>query len=74
MARVALITGGTRGIGYAVAEALLKAGDKVAITGTTDDGVVKAEHALSAIGGGQVTGIVCDVRDAVIHASSRSAR
>ena len=30
-----LITGGTRGIGYAVAEALIKAGDKVAITGTT---------------------------------------
>ncbi len=64
MARVSLITGGTRGIGYAVAEALLRAGDKVAITGTTDDGVVKAEHALSSIGGGEVTGIVCDVRDA----------
>ena len=64
MARVALITGGTRGIGFAVAEALLKAGDKVAITGTTDDGVVKAEHALSATDGGQVTGIVCDVREA----------
>jgi 3-oxoacyl-[acyl-carrier protein] reductase len=65
MARVALITGGTRGIGFAVAEALLKAGDTVAITGTTDDGVVKAEHALSATNGaGQVTGIVCDVRDA----------
>ncbi len=64
MARVALITGGTRGIGYAVAEALLKAGDKVAITGTTDDGVVKAEHALSAHRRRQVAGIVCDVRDA----------
>ena len=64
MARVVLVTGGTRGIGYAVAGALLRLGDKVAITGTTDDGIVKAEHALSAIGGGQVTGIVCDVRDA----------
>ena len=64
MARVALITGGTRGIGHAVAEALLRAGDKVAITGTTDEGVMKAEHALSSIdGGGQVIGIVCDVRD-----------
>ena len=64
MARVALITGGTRGIGYAVAAALLHAGDKVAITGTSDDGVLKAEHALSAIDGARVTGIVCDVRDA----------
>ena len=60
MTRVALITGGTRGIGFAVAQALLKAGNKVAITGTTDDGIVKAEHALSASGGGQVTGIVCE--------------
>ena len=50
MSRAVLITGGTRGIGFAVAEALLKAGDKVAITGTTADGVVKAEHALSAGG------------------------
>jgi len=64
MARVALITGGTRGIGFAVAEALLRAGDKVAITGTTDDGVVKAEHALSSIEDGQAIGIVCDVREA----------
>lgn len=64
MARAVLITGGTRGIGYAVAEALLRAGDHVAITGTTDDGVVKAERALAAIDGGRVTGIVCDVRDA----------
>lgn len=64
MSRAVLITGGTRGIGYAVAEALLKAGDHVAITGTTSDGVVKAEHALSRINSGQVVGIVCDVRDA----------
>jgi 3-oxoacyl-[acyl-carrier protein] reductase len=63
MSRVVLITGGTRGIGYATAEALLEAGDKVAITGTTSDGVVKAAHALRA-GGGSVIGIVCDVRDA----------
>ena len=64
MARVVLVTGGTRGIGYAVAEALLRAGDTVAITGTTDDGVVKAEHALSSLDAGPVTGIVCDVRNA----------
>ncbi|MEO7157356.1 MAG: SDR family NAD(P)-dependent oxidoreductase, partial [Vicinamibacterales bacterium] len=63
MSRIALVTGGTRGIGFAVAEALIRAGDHVAITGTTDDGVVKAEYALASIGAGQVAGIVCDVRD-----------
>jgi len=62
MSRVALVTGGTRGIGYAVAEALLQAGNQVAITGTTPDGAAQAERALSA--GGQVVGVACDVRDA----------
>ena len=62
MARVSLITGGTRGIGYAVAEALLRAGSSVAVTGTTADGVVRAEKLLGELG--QVAGIVCDVRDA----------
>ena len=60
-----LVTGGTRGIGYAVAEALLRDGGSVAVTGTSNDSVVKAEHRLvSACGdAGRVTGIVCDVRD-----------
>ena len=63
MSRVALITGGTRGIGQAVAAALLRDGYRVAVIGTTDDGVVKAEHALGSIAAGQVAGIVCDVRE-----------
>ena len=63
MSRVVLVTGGTRGIGHAVASALIKAGENVAFTGTTADGVVKAEHALTGSAGG-VLGIVCDVRDA----------
>ena len=67
MNRVALVTGGTRGIGYATAEALLAAGYEVAITGTTDDGVVKAQLALSksqASSPKSPLGIVCDVRNA----------
>ena len=64
MSRVCLVTGGTRGIGYAVAEALLRAGDRVAITGTNVDGVIKAEHALGAAGEGRAIGIEADVRDA----------
>jgi len=65
MARVTLITGGTRGIGYALADALLRAGDQVAITGTSTDGVMRAEHALATACGdaGRIAGIVCDVRD-----------
>jgi 3-oxoacyl-[acyl-carrier protein] reductase len=66
MSRITLITGGTRGIGFALAEALLRGGDHVAITGTSSDSVVRAEHALATASGdpGRVAGIVCDVRDA----------
>ena len=65
MARVTLITGGTRGIGYALADALLGAGEQVVITGTSTDGVMRAEHALATSCGdsGRIQGLVCDVRD-----------
>jgi NAD(P)-dependent dehydrogenase (short-subunit alcohol dehydrogenase family) len=66
MKRVTLITGGTRGIGFAVAQQLLDGGEHVAITGTTRDGVMRAEHKLGSEFGdpGRVIGLVCDVRDA----------
>jgi 3-oxoacyl-[acyl-carrier protein] reductase len=63
MSRVALVTGGTRGIGYAVAEALIRGGDAVAFTGRGEDGVLKAERSLSSIERARVVGIACDVRD-----------
>ncbi|HYE85967.1 MAG TPA: SDR family oxidoreductase [Vicinamibacterales bacterium] len=74
MSKVALVTGGTRGIGYAIVEALLRVGHQVALTGTTSDGVLKAEHALSAAGGGRVLGSICDVRDpAAVHRAVQTA-
>ncbi len=61
---IALVTGGTRGIGYAVAEALLARGDSVVVTGTTDDGATRAQQALAAAANSaRVLGVACDVRD-----------
>ena len=65
MGRVTLITGGTRGIGFALAETLLTAGDHVAFTGTSTESVMKAERKLESTSGdpARVAGLVCDVRD-----------
>ena len=62
---IALVTGGTRGIGYAVAQALLARGDSVVVTCTTDDGALRAEKALAieVDDATRVLGVVCDVRD-----------
>ena len=59
--KVALITGGTKGIGYGIAESMLKEGMKVAITGRTPEGVNKAESKLAKYG--EVLGLVSDVRE-----------
>ncbi len=44
--KVAYITGGTKGIGYGVAQCLLKQGMKVAISGRNEEGVNRAVKAL----------------------------
>ncbi len=61
----ALVTGGTRGIGFAVAKTLLGRGHSVVVTGTTDEGIMRAEHALAAAvdDATRVMGVTCDVRD-----------
>jgi NAD(P)-dependent dehydrogenase (short-subunit alcohol dehydrogenase family) len=65
MNRVCLVTGGTRGIGRAIAEALLAEGDLVAITGTSTDNVrAVAQQLESSAAGSRVLGVTCDVRDA----------
>ncbi|MGW5444399.1 SDR family oxidoreductase [Streptomyces asiaticus] len=46
--RAALITGASRGIGYAIAEALVARGDKVCITGRNEDALKEAVERLGA--------------------------
>lgn len=61
--KVALITGGTKGIGYGIAEAMLEKGMKVAITSRSQEAADEAAQKLSAIGKGEVIGIQADVVD-----------
>ena len=65
MGRVSVITGGTRGIGLAIAEALIKQGDAVAVTGTSAQTVTRAAERLREVADGddRTTASVCDVRD-----------
>lgn len=61
--RVALVTGGSRGLGAAIAEALSWAGADVAITGRVMAGVrVKADE-ISGTTGGTVLAVEADVSD-----------
>jgi NAD(P)-dependent dehydrogenase (short-subunit alcohol dehydrogenase family) len=71
---VAVVTGGSRGIGLATASALLERGATVAITGTDEDRLEKARAALAATGrGDRVRAFAADVRDAQSIARTFSA-
>jgi len=59
--KVVVITGATRGFGYAIAEAMLKAGAIVIISGRSQDALTKAIDSFD--GPGVVKGQVCDVRE-----------
>ncbi len=61
--KTALITGGTKGIGYGIAAAMLNENKNVVITGRHQTTVDEAVTALSKIGKGQVLGVVSDVRN-----------
>lgn len=61
--KTALITGGSKGIGYGIAEAFLKEGMNVAITSRSAASAESAAQQLSANHPGKVLGLVSDVRD-----------
>ena len=61
--KTAFITGGSKGIGYGVAEALVKEGANVAITSRHKDEVEEAAQKLTDMGPGKALGLECNVRD-----------
>lgn len=58
--RVALVTGGSAGIGLAIARALGRAGARVVLTSRRKEAVAEA---VAAFDGGEAYGLACDVRD-----------
>ena len=59
--KIALVTGGSKGIGYAIAKRLAEGGAKVYICARGREEVEAAVTRLSEIG--EAYGKVCDVRD-----------
>ncbi len=60
--KVALVTGGSRGIGLAVARALVARGMNVTITGRRDEHLAAARHPIEGAGPGAVETFRADVR------------
>ena len=61
--KVAIVTGGTRGIGRAIAESLVSAGARVAITARNEQELSNTVSQFNRIGSGEAGAYVCDVRD-----------
>jgi len=61
--KTALITGGSKGIGYGIAEALIRDGIRVAITSRSQQNADQAAQALNKIREGYALAIESDVRN-----------
>ena len=60
--KVAVVTGSSKGIGFAIAEALIRAGANVTVSARSDREVHEAAARLDALGGGRALDVACDVR------------
>ncbi len=61
--KTALVTGGSKGIGYGIAESLIKEGMNVAVAGRSKEAIDEAAALLNQAGPGKATGIAADVRN-----------
>jgi short-subunit dehydrogenase len=70
--KVAVITGATRGFGYAIAKAMIKSGASVVISGRSQEALTKAITSLAEFG--RLKGQTCDVREeSQVYALARFA-
>jgi 3-oxoacyl-[acyl-carrier protein] reductase len=60
--KTALITGGTKGIGYGIAQSMVAEGMNVVITGRSEETARQAASELEKSGAGKVVGVGSDVR------------
>ena len=60
--KTAVVTGSSKGIGYAIAESLARAGANVLVSARNAEEVERAARTLDEAGDGTVIGVTCDVR------------
>ncbi|HKE59902.1 MAG TPA: SDR family oxidoreductase [Pyrinomonadaceae bacterium] len=61
--KTAVVTGGTKGIGFAIADALVRAGVRVCLSARDAGEINQAVAELNKIAPGLARGVVCDVRN-----------